>query len=118
MAKSMEKEIKLEIVDGDGNIVNTYIVKRLNIRANARRLALIGKVIDLDVNDTEKGQLLSCASLAATVYNEKGELSYPTDNAHEVVYDEMDIEEYDALCAAYLEVNPLQPSLTAKKKKS
>ncbi|MGB2265197.1 MAG: hypothetical protein ACPH3C_08425, partial [Glaciecola sp.] len=68
--------------------------------------------------DAEKGQKLTCAALAATVCNKDGELLYPDEDGAETIFNEMDIEVYDALCKAYVDINPLEPTLTAKKKKS
>ena len=114
----MNKQVEVTLTDGDKNIVGEFIIKRLSVRTNARRLTLTGKIIDLDLPDSEKGQLLTCAALSVTLCDKQGELLYPDQNGYESIYDEMDIEQYDALCQAYVEVNPMESTLKAKKKKS
>lgn len=114
----MSKQIAITLTDSEKNVVGEYVIKRLSVRANARRLTMTGKIIELDLSDSEKGQLLTCAALASTLCDKKGELLYPEADGYEAIYDEMDIEEYDALCKAYVEVNPLESTLEAKKKKS
>jgi len=116
--KNKNKNITVTLTDNDGDLVGEYIIKRLNVAANARRLSMTGKIIDLTIGDSEKSQLLTCAALAATLCDKDGELLYPDKDGANIIYEEMDIEVYDALCKAYVEVNPIEPTLKAKKKKS
>ena len=114
----MDKSAIITLTNSDNKIVAEFMVKRLTIGTNARRLSMTSKIIDLDIDNAEKGQRLTCAALASTVCDKEGNLLYPDADGAEKVYEEMDLEVYDALCQAYVELNPLEPSLTAKKKKS
>lgn len=114
--KPMEP-VQVDIVDGN-KIVDSYWIAKLNIGANARRLTMINAILETDLSDGEKGQLMNCAALAATLQDEKGNLLYPADDDYKVIYDSMDAEVFILLVGEYLEINPLQSKLKAKKKKS
>ena len=112
------ENIKVDIVNNADEVIGEYIVNRLKVGSNARRLSLNKDILELDISEQEKGQLLSCAALAVTVCNVDGELLYPESTAPNDIYNNLDIELFDILCKAYIEVNPIEPTLTAKKKKS
>jgi|TARA_R110002124_G_scaffold236648_2_gene401874 hypothetical protein len=114
----MDKSAIITLTNDKNKVIAEFMVKKLTIATNARRLSMTSRIIDLDLDDAEKGQLLTCAALAATVYNVDGTILYPDKDGADNLYNEMDIEVYEALCKAYVELNPLEPTLTAKKKKS
>ena len=94
----MDKSAIITLTNDKNKVIAEFMVKKLTIATNARRL--------------------TCAALAATVYNVDGTILYPDKDGADNLYNEMDIEVYEALCKAYVELNPLEPTLTAKKKKS
>lgn len=119
-------KVNIKINGLDGKTVAEYVMKRATVGSNTRRLMLNAKIIDSEFSEQEKGQLLTCAAISTVLCNKSGELLYPKptdgsdDNAPYDIYENMDIEHYDALCKAYMDINPLEPTVTldAKKKKS
>ena len=109
--------VKVDIVDDNKEVVFSCVIHKLTVALDARRLDLTGEILSRDVSDSTKGQLMSCAAFAASFHNEDGELMYPEDDAADVIYNTMDARVYGKLCSAYLEVNPLETTLDAKKKK-
>jgi len=113
-------EIIVELVDDKDKKIASYKVKRLNVRSAIRRENMF-----MNIQETEmsiRGQMFACASLACTLYDENDKLvfpekDYPENTAIDELFD-YDYEVYLALSKAYLEVNPVAPTLSAKKKKS
>jgi hypothetical protein len=113
-------EIIVELVDDKDKKIASYKVKRLNVRTAIRRENMF-----MNIHETEmsiRGQMFACASLACVLHDEDGkpvfpEKDYPENTAIDELFD-YDYEVYLALSKAYLEVNPVAPTLSAKKKKS
>ena len=113
-------QVNVNLVDSKDKKIASYIVKRLNVRSAIRRENMF-----MNIQETEmsiRGQMFACASLACTLYDEKDKLvfpekDYPENTAIDELFD-YDYEVYLALSKAYLEVNPVAPTLSAKKKKS
>ena len=111
------KKIEVTILDSDEKVIDEFVIKRLSVATNTRRLVMTGKILESDVSDVAKNQLLTCAALASTLCDKKGDILYPTEDGYIILSDEIDVDIYDELCKAYVEINPLTPSLKAKKKK-
>lgn len=111
----MEKSVQVDIEDGD-KVITSFIVERANIGQTARRFNLTSAVMDLEVSDHEKNQMLNCCALASVLKTVDGEYAYPGDDGATKIYDEMDYEMSAILVQTYLELNPTSGSLTAKKK--
>lgn len=121
------KNIHIEIKDKNGDVVNEYYVHRLNVRDNMERIKAHREISEMDVSDEIRGHLYTCSSMAVALRDKDGERLFKdvTDDsgeivkpAYEVFEDEMDFEEYGLLVKHYLEMNPVEASLDAKKKKS
>lgn len=110
--------VHIEIKDKGGNLVNEYYVHRLSVRDNFERVVMNKKIAELDEPDEVKGHYFTCASLAVALKDKDGKRIFDGDDAHKKLESEMDFEEYGLLIKHYLDVNPLEPSLDAKKKKS
>ena len=117
-------QVNIKIVDSDDKLVDEYIIKRKSINSAARQSALNNKLLKSDLPKYKSDHMFACAAIAVCLYNKKGELVYPEpkgdeeDTCIEEMYDNIDPDLFDILSAAYLEVNPLTPTLTSKKKKS
>lgn len=115
--------IKVDIQDESGKTLRTYIVDKANVGQAARRFKLTDAVLKKELPENESNQMLNCCALASVLKNTKGELLYPDDDpdnltsAPERIFNEMDYEESVLLVDAYLEINPLNSTLKAKKKK-
>lgn len=113
----MEKQIKVDIEDGKGKLVETYLIDKATVGQTARRFSLISKVVDRKLPDHEQGQMLNCCALASVLKNAEGELLFPDEDGADRIYNEMDYEKSSLLVEAYLEINPLNNGLKAKKKR-
>lgn len=98
-------------------VVASFIISKHTVASNTRHSAKIQEILDRKLPDAETNQLLACSALACTLKDTDGNLVYPEASGAETIYNEMDADEYTFLCEAYIEVNPLSPSLKAKKKK-
>ena len=116
----MTKQSIVELIGVDKKPIGKYIVKRLNVRSAIRRESMFGDITETEM--TIRGQMFACASLACVLCDDKGNLIYPEESFPKLTaVDELfeyDYEVYLALSQAYLEVNPIAPTLSAKKKKS
>jgi hypothetical protein len=113
----MEKQIKVDIQDEKGKVVESYLIDKATVGQTARRFSLISKVVDSKLPDHEQGQMLNCCALASVLKNTEGELLFPDDDGADRIYNEMSYEQSSLLVDAYLEINPLTSGLKAKKKK-
>lgn len=114
----LNKSVKIDITDEKGKALVSYEVKRVNVAANARRMKMNAEIIDSDFDDKTKKHLFTSAALACVLHDEKGELCYVGDDAYDKLFNDLDIEVYDLLAKAYVEINPFEKTLSAKKKKS
>ena len=113
----MEKQIKVDIEDGKGKLVETYLIDKATVGQTARRFGLISKVMERKLADHEQGQMLNCCALASVLKNAEGELLFPDEDGADRIYNEMDYEQSSLLVEAYMEINPINNGLKAKKKK-
>lgn len=115
----MKDLTEVKITGGNNKVIATYLISKVTIGENARRLRLLQPIIeDESLDEFMKNTRLTCASLACSLYDKDGELVYPGDDAVDKMLEDLDFEVFDILCAEYSEINPLQKSLKAKKKKS
>lgn len=117
-------QVSVKIVDNYDKLVDEYIIKRKSINSSARQTALNNKLLKLDLPKYKSDHMFACSAIAVCLYNKNGELVYPEpkgdeeDTCIDEMYETLDPDLFDILSAAYLEVNPLTPTLTSKKKKS
>ena len=109
--------VEIKILNDKKEVISVYYIHRLNVRANARRVAMISVILELNCSEAEKSHLMTCAALACTLRDKKGDLLFPEDNGWERISEEMGLEEYVLLSQHYVTVNPNEQTLTAKKKK-
>lgn len=114
----VKNNLTVDFTDDEGTNVLSYIVKKANVAAKARSIRLSKAIQESDKTEDEKGILFSCLALASSLHNKDGELAFPDDDAPEAIMNTMDAEVFDVLIMSHLEVNPIEPSLTAKKKRS
>lgn len=113
----MEKQIKVDIQDEKGKVVETYLIDKATVGQTVRRFSLITNVMERKLPDHEQGQMLNCCALASVLKNAKGELLFPDEDGADRIYNEMSYDQSALLVDAYLEINPLSSGLKAKKKK-
>jgi|TARA_R110000744_G_scaffold240795_1_gene358173 hypothetical protein len=113
----MEKQLKVDIQDDKGNLVDSYLIDKATVGQTARRFSLISKVVDRKMPSHEQGQMLNCCALASVLKNLDGELLFPDDDGADRLYNEMSYEQCSLLVDSYLEINPITSGLKAKKKK-
>lgn len=124
----MEK-LKVDIKNEKGKVVFSCVIHELSVAMEARKNELMSEIFNKDISDATKGMLFSCAAFAATFHNEDGTLMYPDkpkdkddeaedeESAAYDVYNTLSAKVYKHLCDAYVEVNPIETTLDAKKKK-
>lgn len=111
------ENVKVEIISDDKEVLFSCVIHALTIALDTRRVELASEVLERDVSTSAKGVLLTCAAFAASFHDEEGNLMYPNEDAVDVINNSVSSPVYKQLVEAYSEVNPLEPSLTAKKKK-
>ena len=115
----MKNLTEVKLTNGGNKIVATYYISKVTIGENARRLKLLKPILEDDsLDEFMKNTRLTCASLVCSLYDKDGELLYPGDDAVDKMLEDLDFEVFDILCSEYSEINPLQSTLKAKKKKS
>lgn len=129
----MIKNTGVEITVSDGNAaIETYRIGRMTIGENARQYNLISMIMENDVSMqlAQKNQKTVCARLVCVLKDVEGNYVYPAptvgedgelpvDDSVDKCFGEggMDWDTYSLLAQANAEINPVQSSLTAKKKK-
>ena len=114
------ESVPIIIEDGDGNIVAEYFIKKRTVAISLRQSDMFGL---LDTKDEKlKGYYFQLIALACTLCDKNGNLLYPEKDYPDLsVFDEFDdinLEVFQILTKAYTEINPIEPTLSAKKKKS
>lgn len=116
----MGDSVTVLLEDDAGTILKTFVIEKATVATTARRFSLTSGVMEREgIKDHEKGMLLNCCALAATLKDENGVLHYPDDEtAVDLIYNEMEYDLFQELVNKYLDVNPIGKGFTAKKKKS
>ena len=116
------KQVNVKINNAEGKLVKEFNIKRLTIKSNAKRLKFNSDILKLELDDYAKNNLFTCAALAITLHDKKGDCIYDEIESITEIEDKMEedlgLEIFDILCKAYQDINPLEPTLKAKKKKS
>lgn len=129
----MSKSTGVEIVISDGEVtVGTYNIGKMTIAENARQYNLISLIMENDTSlqIAEKNQKTVCARLVCVLKDGEGNYVYPApivgadgelpiDDSVDRCFGDggMDWDTYELLASTNAEVNPVQSSLKAKKKK-
>lgn len=121
MANSVKPVNSVRVdIESDGVIIETFFIDRATVAQAARRFKLTATVMESDLTDHEKNQMLNCCALAPVLRDKDGQLLYPDDNtAVSKMYNEMHYYVCQALITEYMQINPvISDSLGTKKKKS
>lgn len=116
----MESSIKINLQNEAGKSIGLYIINRVTVADAIRRNKLFDLVKTED--ETARGQYFNAISLICSLCDEKGNLLYPEKDYPELTAVEeifkMDFELYQVLSEAFLDINPIAPTLSAKKKRN
>lgn len=114
------ESVPVIIENDDGKVVAKYFIKKRTVAISLRQSSMLDL---LDTKDEKlKGYYFQLIALACTLCDKDGNILYPEKDYPELSvfdeFDDIDLEIFKILSKAYLEVNPNEPTLSAKKKKS
>jgi len=114
------ESVPVVIQDGDGKVVAEYGIKKKTVAISLRQARML-ELIDSE-DEKIRGYYFQLIALICTLCDKKGNLMFPEKDYPELTafekFDDIDLEIFTVLTKAYVEVNPLEPTLSAKKKKS
>jgi len=114
----MTNVVKIDIEDtaNDNEVIASFNLHELDVEAFCRRLDMVNVVISLeDTNENLKNHYLLCAALACSLRKEDGELLYPEKDGYKEVA-KLPHAQVNVLVVVNQQVNPMEPTLAAKKK--
>lgn len=123
-----KNNIHIEITNEKGKVVSDYYIHRLSVRDNFERNQMNQRIVATEgISKDLMGHLYSCAAMAVALRDKDGNRIYTdtlddkgnvVEDAYTKLENDLDFEVYGLLTKPYLELNPLEPSLDAKKKRS